>query len=117
MANTLFFTVSGATLALLNAVTSTGAGTNIWGGRKEAGGYQQKYTWQTVVTGSPASVSVKLEGSLDGDNWYALDTSSNVSGELRAVVNSPVAFVRGNLATLTGGSSPSVTVLFMAVAP
>lgn len=117
MANTYFYTSSGEVFQLLVAVAATGAGTNVWAGSKESGGFQQKYTWSTVITGAPATLVVNLEGSLDGDNWYVLDSSSNVSGEMKSVVNTPVLYIRGNLTTLTGGTSPTLTVNLVAVAP
>lgn len=66
---------------------------------------------QLVVTGSPAGCTYRLQGSNDGTNWFDISasditcTSSAVSFE----ANKPARFVRGDLKTLTGGSSPTVT--------
>src|SRR4051812_3051229 len=44
----------------------------------------QSFTWQTIMTGGTAtSVTVRLEGSIDGTTWSTLDTSTNTSGETR----------------------------------
>ena len=97
--------------ALLPAASSTGAGASFGNALTPGGaGVLQNFTWQTVVTGGPASVSVTLEGSLDGTNWVTLDTSTNTSGEIRGVSGKPVTFLRANLGTLTGGTAPTVAV-------
>ena len=69
------------------------------------------YTWQTIVTGTPTTIAINLEGSMDGVNFAQIDTSALAGGELRSVANKPVAFIRANLATLTGGTAPTVTVI------
>lgn len=61
------------------------------------------------MTGAPTTVSVTLQGSLDGVNWFVLATSSSTTGDYQSVADKPVFFVRANLATLTGGTSPTVT--------
>ena len=68
------------------------------------------FAWDTIVTGSPATVSVTLEGSLDGTNWFVLATNTSTSNALSHVVDKPVRFIRAQLGTLTGGSSPTISV-------
>lgn len=92
-------------ITALSAVTSTGAGSS-----NSLGSGLEKHTWEIVVTGAPATVSITLQGSIDGTNWYTLDTSTTTTSEMRHVVNKPVRFIRANLGTLTGGTSPTVTV-------
>lgn len=89
----------------LAAATATGAGTS-----SSSFGLLSKHSWHVIVTGSPASVTVNLEGTIDGSNWFTLDSSTTTTSEMRHVVNKPVTQIRANLATLTGGSSPTVTV-------
>ena len=66
---------------------------------------------QLVVTGAPTACTYRLQGSNDGTTWYHISaaditcTSSIVSFES----NKPARFVRGDLKTLTGGASPTVT--------
>ena len=117
MANTAILPTSGQPQTLLGAVAATGISTiylDVWNTR---GGWPLHYTWTTLTTGSPASVTVNIEGSIDGTNFYQLDQSVNTSGELRSIANKPVRWIRANLATLTGGTAPTVTVQIMVVAP
>lgn len=67
------------------------------------------------MTGAPATISVTLEGSLDGSTWFVLATSTSVTGDYQTATDKPVAFLRGNLGTLTGGTAPTVTVRCVAL--
>ena len=93
----------------LNAVTATGAGAAI-----DLGVTRTKFTMQTTVTGAPTAVSVTLQGSLDGVNWSTLATSTSTTGDQQYAIDRPVRFVRTNLGTLTGGTSPTVTTFIAA---
>lgn len=95
--------------ASLNAVTGVGAGTSI-----DLEFAYRCFTMQTTVTGAPTAVSITLQGSLDGTNWFTLATSTSTTGDLQHVVDKPVRFVRANLGTLTGGTAPTVTALIVA---
>lgn len=97
---------------LLNAATGTGAGANYAVPAMTGGGQFASFGWQTVVAGTFSAISVTLQGSLDGTHWSVLDTSTATAGEYKAVVNSPVLFIRANVGTFTGGTS--VTVLLVA---
>lgn len=68
------------------------------------------HTWQTIITGSPTSVTVRLEGSIDGTNWFQLDESTSLTNEMRHIAYKLATQVRANLITLSGGSTPTVTV-------
>jgi hypothetical protein len=72
------------------------------------------HAWHIVVTGSPSSVSVTLQGSIDGTNWTTLDTSTTTTAEKRYAVNMPNIYIRSNLGTLSGGTAPTVTVKYLA---
>ncbi len=94
---------------ILSAVTSTGAGSAFatppqW--RTHADGI----TWETTITGSPSTVSVKLQGSLDNSVWHDLDSQVSTSGQLHHSGRPVPIFVRANVVTLSGGSTPTVTV-------
>lgn len=93
----------------LNAATSTGAGDEFGIVPFGALPLLRTFAWDVIVTGGPATLRVDIEGSLDGTNWFQLDTYTSTASTLRFVVDKPVKYVRANLVTLTGGSSPSTT--------
>ena len=72
------------------------------------------HTVEVVTTGTPSAATLQLEGSLDGSNWYALSAAMDVSSStMFHVLDAPVAFIQGNLVSLTGGSSPTVTMTYL----
>lgn len=80
-----------------------------------------KHTVEVAVAGSPASCSVQLEGTLD-DPLSASAVWSNLSGAQSCtsstmfhVIDRAVTAVRANVTALTGGTSPSVTVVYQGV--
>ncbi len=96
---------------VLNAAAATGAGLAYAAPQRRGGaGLVSAYSWSTIITGSPSGISVTIQGSNDGSTWTTLDTSTSTSGETRVFSGSPAGFLRANLGTLTGGSSPTVTV-------
>jgi hypothetical protein len=103
---------------ILNAATATGAGSAFAVPTiptAQRGGFIQTMVWQIVTTGSPSSISVTLQGSLDGVSWFSI--GSAVTTATLTLVNlananaGPYAFIRADLTTLSGGTSPTVTVL------
>ena len=70
------------------------------------------------TTGTPATCTVTTDASFDGGStWYALGTSGALSTVLySSVANVATAagatHVRARIATLTGGTSPTVTVQY-----
>lgn len=75
-----------------------------------------KYAVQASTTGSPSTVSLRLEGSLDGVGWFdVLAFSPSSTPTIRWVVDTPVRFIRLNLSQLSGGSSPTVTASVLAI--
>lgn len=80
-----------------------------------------KHTLQVAVTGSPASCSVQLEGTLD-DPSSATVTWANLSGAQTCtssvmfhVAERPVRAVRATVTALSGGSSPAVTITYQGI--
>lgn len=69
---------------------------------------QKGLTWFTQFTGSPATVTMQLQGAnIDLDAYYTtVDTSTNASGEARSLSNISYNFYRIRAAS-TGGSSPT----------
>jgi hypothetical protein len=67
-----------------------------------------------TVANIGASVTVRLEGSLDSTNWFNLDSLEDdpvLAGNGTAafsVQNAPVPFLRGRLVAISGGT-PTVT--------
>lgn len=99
--------------ALLNAVTATGAGTLV-----ATPGIDRFHSIQVLGGGTAVAtaVTVKLEGSLDGTNWAGILTwtlGAQAYKDIVSLANFPVVYVRGNLTVLTGGTAPTVTVLYL----
>jgi hypothetical protein len=90
----------------LNAVTVTGAGSALMFDEPKA-----SHTMFVLTTGSPSTVTVFLEGTPDGVNWFEISSITNTS-LLNIGANWPLAGVRANLTVLSGGSSPTVTAWF-----
>lgn len=65
---------------------------------------------QIDITGAPSGVTVTLNGSLDGVNFYPVATYNATTGALYFIANSPVRFWQAVLTTLTGGTTPKVKV-------
>lgn len=94
-------------LLSLDAATATGAGTAF-----DLGVGHAKFGLQVKHTGSPTSVVVSLEASVNGTDWFSLgtwDSASQGNGDIVFVVDRPVIHIRANLTTLTGGTSPTVS--------
>lgn len=87
----------------LNAVTATGAGPSF-----ALGSGCDTFCVQIVTTGSP-TISVTLQGSIDGATWVTLGSAITATGLSFFTGVGPVPFVRLNLGTLTGGTAPTVT--------
>ena len=66
-------------------------------------------TWTVTDTGSPASVTVKLMGSLDNVNWTQIATTSSVGSNTSTGL--AYRFLGCIPSTLTGGTSPTVSCL------
>ncbi len=96
-----------STLTILNKVSSVGRSDSF-----ELPRVFKNYAWEIIVEGSPDNVEVDLEGSIDGENWFIIDTSYTTSKEVRYVSDKQIAYVKANLITLEGGSNPTVTVIF-----
>lgn len=78
------------------------------------------YSLQVVLTGSPSGGTVTLEGS---NNGSTADTTAaatftigtDASGVTKFVVDKPYAYIRAKLASLTGGTNPTVSAFFAAI--
>jgi len=65
----------------------------------------------TVITGSPASLTLQLQGSIDGTVWTTIATSTSTSGDTQFTAsNNSVQFgqLRVNCSAVSGGTNPKV---------
>jgi hypothetical protein len=63
---------------------------------------------------APATITVLLEGSMDGVNWVALASSTSVTTNTVYSVGVPFRLLRANVTAFTGGSSPTISVIVSA---
>ncbi len=72
------------------------------------------HTLSIVVSGGPSGCTVNLDGSLDSTHWFDLSGGQTcTSSVMFHVANRPVTFVRANLTALSGGTAPTVTVVYV----
>jgi hypothetical protein len=77
----------------------------------------REFTCQVSVTGSPAAVTVQLRGNLSGTTTdvmaeYSFDASHLAAGfAIFGVTSMPAYNISGKVTTLTGGTSPSVSMV------
>jgi hypothetical protein len=76
------------------------------------------YVAQITVASITTSVVVKIEGSLDGTNYFNLNSSGNTTISANGTTflsytNIPLKYIRGNLVTITAGT-PTVSFVFAA---
>lgn len=76
----------------------------------------------TVITGAPATCTIALQGTIDGNNWTTLATSTSTTGDTQrqSTQSNPVTFqftaLRVNVSNVTGGTSPKIQVALTAFA-
>lgn len=96
-------------LTLLNNYSST-----VTGASNDITNLTSRHSWQISNTKVTPDVSIiaKLLGSLDGSNFNSLDTFTNVTSfELRAVINAPISYLKGQITLLNyTGTAPVITV-------
>jgi hypothetical protein len=97
---------------MLNAVTATGAGTgySVPVSLGDHGDPKSGFSWQTVVTGAPSTVNDEIDCSSDDSHWQSVSTNTTATGNFTTVSYAACLYIRANLTTLTGGTSPTVTV-------
>ena len=93
----------------LTAVSATGAGSAV---RSVQGTGGRNFTWVTFFTGTPTSINVNLEGSVDGTHYFTLDSSTSTAGEMRHVAYKNVRFVRCNISAYTVNGSTATCEIF-----
>jgi hypothetical protein len=98
---------------LLDAATTTGAGSRVRMNRKPS-----RHTIQATMGGTvvATAVTVDIEASLDDITYFQLVSHAFSAAEITAegamfhLADMPVKYLRANLTTLTGGTAPTVTV-------
>lgn len=89
--------------------TSLGAATSVGpGSSRDLEDVLRTHTMFVTVTGSPSGVLVRLQLSHDGLNWHSIDSVSGGDGVVTSA-DHLARYVRADVATLSGGSSPTVT--------
>ena len=99
-------------LTLLDSVTGVGAGGII----TISSGVVSRMTWQIEIAGGTlTTLVVNLEGSIDGGtHWFLLDYSTQVTDQMRHVVNKFITSIRGNITGwVVGIGAPTLTLKFV----
>lgn len=110
-----------ATVTLLDAVSSTGAGSTKTAGDvgfswKMPNGIMSNFTVTAVASAATTAITIDLEGSLDDTTWFQLASHVFDAAEITAkaamfhVINKPVVYIRGNMTAFTQAGSETVTV-------
>lgn len=63
---------------------------------------------------APGTISVNLEGSMDGSNWDVLATSTSTSTNTVTSAGTQFRLLRVNVTATTGGASPTITAIVAA---
>lgn len=71
-------------------------------------------SWQTIFDDDPDAVNITLEVSIDGVVWDVIDTTTEVSGELKSVNATAAPFVRGQVNSITAGSATTIQIKIIA---
>lgn len=67
-------------------------------------------TWEfQIANNAPTSITVELQGSIDGTKWWTLDNSTNTAGESRNVVNKAYRHYRISITALTPNGNATLT--------
>jgi hypothetical protein len=89
-----------ATLPLFTNQSTTGVAGTVY----DIGFLAAEHTLAYTFTGSPTSVLVIMQGTIDGTNWFNLREFVGTSNTMEHIVNRPIRKIRGYLTTLDAGS-------------
>ena len=87
-------------LPLFTAYSTTGAAGTVY----DLGFLASEHTWMVDFTGSPTSVLLILQGTVDGANWFNLREFTGTADAMEHIVNRPIRKIRAYLTTLDAGS-------------
>ena len=96
----------GAVVTRLNLLNAVAAADTVSDAVEVTGTTQ--YTVEAVTTGSPSSIEVQLQKSINGTLWVTFGSLQS-QGHLAVTLEQPVKYIRLRLSTLSGGSSPTVS--------
>jgi len=68
------------------------------------------HTWTQTNNASSTAPDIRLQGSIDGSNWFDLDTSTAIGSEMRHVALKPVRYIRFNVVSM--GDASSITLRY-----
>lgn len=73
----------------------------------------QRIGWHVLLgtPGSIVSLELRIEGSLDGTNWFTLDTYTTAVNTQRFITDKKVLYVRAKIHALDLTSGTSTTIL------
>lgn len=93
-----------------NPGNTTGAGDAVGFVQRVGSQQPNNFTWDVVISGGTVSaLNVTIEISSDNVTWYpSLDTSTNTSGEMRQIVNTPARYLRAKVVTRTVGTGTPI---------
>lgn len=76
-----------------------------------------KYTWSIVLAGTVSTIDIDLEGSLDGQNWFVVDSYTSITSTIRFVTDKTVCWLRAKLNAFTGVGDIFATVKIVSPGP
>lgn len=104
-------------ITLIKDATVAGQGESItigWG-KDES---NTSHTFQISTLGSPTSVTIQIDGTVDGENYacilkhkMSIEELSNDTAIFH-LINKPVPKIRASITELSGGVSPTVSVYY-----
>lgn len=103
---------AGSLATSLSAVAATGAG-DVFITPVINGKIASEYTWQVIYTGTPTAITVNLQGSIDGTNYFTLDSTTATASEMRHVTNKSARFVRCQISAYTVNGSTTTCAFVM----
>jgi hypothetical protein len=107
----LAFAADTGTLNMFRAKAATGAGATTVLPK-----VYQSWACQADITGAPTAVTISAEGNIRGTTYSTLQSHAFTAEQLTATqalfsFDAPVRQIRGNLVTLTAGTTPTVTMV------
>lgn len=94
-------------IKLLNAQTTTNVSGAYSLGDKAIG----DFTVQITTTGTPTTLVVDALGSIDGVNYVNIGSiTASVPDDMFHIAGKPCKFIKVQPSTITGGTSPTVTI-------
>lgn len=92
-----------------NPGNTTGAGDSVGFVQRSGSQLPTSFTWDVLISGGTVSaLNVTIEASSDNTNWFTLDTSTNTSGEMRQITDTPARYLRAKIVTRTVATSTPI---------